>query len=107
MITKTISPRPQNKAYERIQEVKRTCKFALKCPECGQKISFGIELQDLEKQNHFPYPHVILHGNPIHCLIAYIDSAFKVRGSESCNSVEIKRDQDTFGQLLKKWSNPF
>ncbi len=93
--------------YNRIQEIKTTSKFARQCPQCGELITFGIEQQDLEAQKNFPFPHVILHGNPIHCLIVYVDANFKVRGTESASSIEITRDQATFGQLIKKWSNPF
>ncbi|WP_371804069.1 hypothetical protein [Candidatus Lokiarchaeum ossiferum] len=107
MISQTNLSNTTSRSFERPQEIKKSGKFMQLCPQCGEMLKFGIEQQDLEKQTHFPFPHVIIHGNPVHCLVVYIDAGFKVRGSESASSIEIKRDQDTFGQLIKKWSNPF
>ncbi len=88
-------------------EVKKNYQFSLKCEICQELIHFGIEKQILEKIQRFPYPHIILHGVPIHAIIVYIDNLFQVRGKEFVESIEIKRDSNTFNQILRKWSNPF
>ena len=88
-------------------EFKKTYDLSQECPVCNKKIRFGVELGFLESVKRFPYPHIILHGNPIHALVVYIDADFRVRSIETVRSIEIQRDSDTFSQIVKKWSNPF
>jgi hypothetical protein len=88
-------------------EIKKHCDRIQKCPICHEEIRFGVELGFLETIDRFPYPHVILHGNPLHILIVYIDADFRIRAVETVKSIEIQRNSDTFSQILKKWSNPF
>ncbi len=88
-------------------EFKKHYRLSQKCPVCNKQIQFGVELGFLRKIKRYPYPHVILHGNPIHVLIAYIDADFKIRGIETAESIEIQRNSETFSQIIKKWSNPF
>jgi hypothetical protein len=87
--------------------IKKTSKFMFPCQTCGKELKFGIEQRVLSEITNFPFAHAIIHGNPLHCMVVYIDKNFHVRGGEIVNSLEILRDQETFGQLLKKWSNPF
>ncbi len=87
--------------------LKKTTQYARHCPICGEKQIFGIELGVLKKIEEFPYPHIFLHGTPLHAMIVYIDANFKVRGIEGCQSIEVLRDSTTLGQIIAKWSNPF
>ena len=88
-------------------EPKQSGKFYVTCPVCHQAIKFGVERSILENATKFPLSHIIIHGNPLHALIVYIDANFMVRGEEGCESIEVVKKSDTLNQLLKKWSNPF
>ena len=88
-------------------EIKKHYELFQKCPICNQEISFGVEHGFLEKVDRFPYPHVILHGNPLHALVVYTDADFRIRGIETAQSIEIQRNSETFSQIVKKRSNPF
>ena len=108
MVTQSINKvQMQRNSNINIDEVKITHRFARVCPTCKRKIKIGIEQSYKNSINRFPYPHIVLHGNPLHALIVYLDSDFKVRGFEHAESIEIERNSETFNQLLKKWSNPF
>ena len=88
-------------------EVKQTLKFSRQCPICQQSITFGIERSIIEQAEHFPFTHCVIHGNPLHIFIVYVDKELKIRGAETATSIEILRDGQTFTQLMQKWSNPF
>ena len=88
-------------------EVKQTLKFSRKCPVCQKNISFGIEWSIIKDMKHFPFTHCVIHGNPLHIFIVYVDKELKIRGTETARSLEILRDGQTFAQLMVKWSNPF
>mgnify|MGYP000986571709 FL=1 len=86
---------------------KHKVKMAHECPICKEKVKFGIEDQFLKSVTQFPFTHVVLHGDPVHAMIVFIDANMHVRGTESAKSLEISRDGNTFSQLMRKWSNPF
>ncbi|MHA1519982.1 MAG: hypothetical protein ACTSRK_07335 [Promethearchaeota archaeon] len=86
---------------------KTRLKFSQKYPICGEMLRFGIEPEIIEKAEFYPFPHIILHGSPLHAIIAYVDAELKVRAIESSPSIEILREGATFNSLLQKWSNPF
>ncbi|MHA1610968.1 MAG: hypothetical protein ACTSVZ_06840 [Promethearchaeota archaeon] len=65
------------------------------------------EPEIISSREFYPFPHIVLHGNPLHAIIAYIDADLKVRALESSPSIEILREGATFNSLLQKWSNPF
>ena len=91
-------------------EVKKTVDRFHQCPVCGKKIELGVELDVLIKANeeqYFPYPHLHLHGNPLHAMLCYIDKDLKIRNIGKIKSIEISRDSETFSQIMKKWSNPY
>lgn len=80
------------------------------CPECHQKIDLGIErkvLQQLNEQEIFPYPHIHIHGDPLHAMLCYIDRDLRVRGTSVIKSIEISRDSTSFNEFFKKWANPY
>ncbi|MHA1619717.1 MAG: hypothetical protein ACTSVZ_10590 [Promethearchaeota archaeon] len=88
-------------------EVKQTLKFSRQCPICRKTISFGIERHIIEEAKHFPFAHCVIHGNPLHIFMVFVDKQLKIRGAETAVSLEILRDGQTFAQLMHKWSNPF
>ena len=88
-------------------ELKKHYNLSQKCPICNKQIQFGVEQGFLDKVERYPYPHMILHGNPLHALIVYIDADYKIRGIETAQSIEIQRNSETFSQIVKKWSNPY
>jgi len=75
---------------------------------CQENIELGIELSII-RQGDSPiyFPHIHLHGNPLHALNCFINSELKVRNVGVIKSIEISRDSETFGQLMKKWTNPY
>ena len=102
----TLSPRNGKSSYEVKHKAKRYCV----CPCCKEKVEIGIEVNtfiDLNNGNLFPYPHIYLHGKPLHAMVCYIDKQFKVRAVKVVKSIEISRDGDTFAELMKKWTNPY
>jgi len=93
-----------------IGEIKQNVRNIHTCPLCKEKIEIGIEMDILEKLNeghHFPYPHIHLHGSPMHAMLCYIDKDLKIRSVGVIKSIEISKDSDTFRHLMKKWSNPY
>lgn len=95
---------------KKIGEVKQNAKNIHVCPYCKEKIETGIELNTLRKLNkaqYFPYPHVHLHGNPLHAMLCYIDKQLVIRNISVIKSIEISRNSETFQELMKKWANPF
>ncbi|MFW9971414.1 MAG: hypothetical protein ACFFDF_14565 [Candidatus Odinarchaeota archaeon] len=53
------------------------------------------------------FPHIHLHGEPLHAIICYINSELKMRNMGVIKSIEISRDSATFKELMKKWTNPY
>ncbi len=95
---------------EDFNEIKQNPNNLYECPLCKEKIKIGIEFgtkKKLHDKKEFPYPHIHLHGDPIHGMLCYIDSDLKVRSIGIIESIEISRDSDTLNQIMKKWSNPF
>ncbi|MFX1236960.1 MAG: hypothetical protein ACFFAS_20090 [Promethearchaeota archaeon] len=93
-----------------VVKYKQKAKNAHKCPFCKEKIEIGVEYETFNKlkiENRFPYPHIVLHGNPLHALICYIDSHLTVRSITVIKSVEISRNSETFMQIMNKWANPY
>lgn len=90
--------------------VKEKLKNSHMCPECHQKIDLGVEretLQCLIEEEKFPYPHIHIHGDPLHAMLCYIDKDLRVRGISVVKSIEISRDSASFNEFFKKWSNPY
>ena len=98
------------KKREFIGKIKQNVKNFHICPFCRKNVEIGIEMDDLNQLNteeYFPYPHLHLHGNPLHGMLFYIDKNLDIRGVTVIKSIEISRDSETFSQAIKKWSNPF
>ena len=95
---------------KKIGEIKQNTKNIHECPYCKERFKIGIEkdtLDKLSKGNYFPYPHVHIHGNPLHAMLCYIDKQLVIRNICVINSIEISRNSETFQELMKKWANPF
>lgn len=93
-----------------IGNIKQNVKNFHICPFCKKKVEIGIEINDLNqlnKEEYFPYPHLHLHGNPLHGMLFYIDKNLDIRSIAVIKSIEISRDSETFSQAIKKWCNPF
>ena len=88
-------------------DLKRTTKLSATCPICKSEIKYGVELELLRNVTKFPFAHLVLHGDPLHALIVYLDANFTARGVESAESIEIVKESGTLNQILRKWSNPF
>lgn len=88
-------------------EIKKNLRLTTDCPICGDKLRIGIEQGYLKTVVQYPFPHIVLHGDPIHAFVVFIDTQLKIRGKEPIESIEIVRDGKTFGALIKKWRNPF
>lgn len=91
-------------------QVKKDVKNFQKCPICGKVFEIGIEwetLEELNKDEYFPYPHVHLHGTPLHAMLCYIDKNLTIRNVGKIKSIEISRDSETLSEIMRKWSNPF
>lgn len=60
------------------------------CPICHKYLQTNINPEIISTIDYFPFPHIIVHGNPTHGLIVYIDSDGKVRARESAHSVQVE-----------------
>lgn len=90
-----------------LRKVKRQAQNVI-CPRCKKKIELGIEYNILKQGNpNIYFPHIHLHGEPLHSLICYINSELKVRNIGVIKSIEISRDSETFSEIMKKWTNPY
>jgi len=90
------------------KEVKKKIKKTINCPYCEEPVKIGIELGTLNTINtHIFFPHIHLHGDPLHALICYISPGLQVRNVSVIKSIEISRDSTTFSQMMKKWTNPY
>ncbi|MEJ2250903.1 MAG: hypothetical protein P8Y70_18185 [Candidatus Lokiarchaeota archaeon] len=92
------------------EQIKIDVKNVHRCPICGEAFRISIEREEylnLIDEACYPYPHLHLHGNPLHAMICYIDSHLTVRSIECVKSVEIFRNSMTFTEIAKKWANPF
>ncbi len=91
-------------------KIKQKVKQLHTCSLCNQKFEIGIELEVFNQLNggeYFPYPHIHLHGNPLHAMLCYLDKENNIRSCTIIKSIEISRDSETFGELMNKWSNPY
>ena len=91
-------------------KIKQNVKNFHICPFCRKSVEIGIEMDDiiqLNREEYFPYPHLHLHGNPLHGILFYIDKNLDIRSVTVIKSIEISRDSETFSQIIKKRCNPF
>ena len=93
-----------------VDQVKKKLDRVVRCPKCDKEIKIGIELEVVNKLGalkNIYFPHIHIHGKPLHALICYLNSELKMRNIGIIESIEISRDSDTFNQLLNKWMNPY
>ena len=92
------------------EHIKKTVDRNIKCPKCNKEVLIGIELELVKKLNSLKnvyFPHIHLHGKPLHALLCYVNSELKLRNVGIIESIEISRDSDTLMQFLEKWTNPY
>ncbi|MFX1375170.1 MAG: hypothetical protein ACFFA0_05105 [Promethearchaeota archaeon] len=90
--------------------VKKNSDKLIRCPKCNKEVKIGIELEVIKKLKFLKnvnFPHIYLHGEPIHALLCYLNSELKIRNIGIIESIEISRYSNTFMQFLEKWMNPF
>ena len=93
-----------------VDHVKKKLDQVVRCPKCDKEIKIGIELEVVNKLSalkNIYFPHIHLHGNPLHAMLVYIDKDHKIRSTGVIKSIEISRDSTTFSHLMRKWSNPY
>lgn len=99
--------------YGRIKDdehIKKSVEKNIRCPKCNKEIKMGIELEVVKRLNSLKnvyFPHIHLHGKPLHALLCYFNSELKLRNVGIIESIEISRDSDTLLQFLEKWTNPY
>lgn len=99
--------------YGRIKDdehIKKSVEKNIRCPKCKKEIKMGVELEVVKKLNSLKnvyFPHIHLHGKPLHALVCYFNSELKLRNVGIIESIEISRDSDTLLQFLEKWTNPY
>jgi len=92
------------------KHIKKKLDQLVRCPKCGKEIKIGVELEVVNKLNslrNIYFPHIHLHGEPLHALLCYLNSELKVRNIGIIESIEISRDSVTFMRFLEKWMNPY
>ncbi len=88
------------------EEARKRSDMEHKCPVCNIAIRPGVEKKDLANVKRFPYRHVVLHGQPLHAAIVYLDANFQVRSIEGAHSVEVVKGTQMLEEFLRKWVNP-
>ena len=93
-----------------VDQVKKKIDQVVRCPKCDKEIKIGVQLEVVNKLSalkNIYFPHIHLHGKPLHALMCYINSELKVRNIGIIESIEVSRDSNTFKQFLEKWMNPY
>ncbi len=88
-------------------ELRKSAKMSTLCPICGEKVLVAVELSTIAKTVHFPYPHIVIHGSPLHAVIIYLDADFQAHDEQGCENVNLNLVASSFSECLMKWSNPF
>jgi hypothetical protein len=77
------------------------------CPLCKKKIQIQVDFNNLEQSYgkvEGVLPHIVLHGNPLHAMLCYVDTHLAVRGKGYVASIGISKDSSTYQQLIRLWS---
>ncbi|MFX0009769.1 MAG: hypothetical protein ACFE9R_05595 [Candidatus Hermodarchaeota archaeon] len=78
------------------------------CPLCNKKIQINVQFELLEEDydvNGGVIPHIVLHGEPLHALLCYVDRHMTVRGKGYIMSIGVPRDSRTYQQFIQLWSH--
>ena len=84
----------------------QTLKRPETCSVCGKRFHVRVPRAMLDSAPAYPFCHVILHGDPIHAHMVYVDKHGTIRGGQSSTSIQIDRTSATFQQLVTWWSLP-
>lgn len=82
-----------------------SCEY--KCPLCKKRIDISFDFAKLEQdygELKGVIPHIILHGEPLHTMLCYVDKDMGVRGKGYAVSIGVSRDSNTYQQFTKLWS---
>jgi hypothetical protein len=74
------------------------------CRICGKTFNVHVSKEMLEGAPCYPFMHAILHGDPVHIHLLYIDKNGAIRGGESSSSIQIDRTSSTFQNVLELWA---
>ncbi|MFX0100331.1 MAG: hypothetical protein ACFFCS_12185 [Candidatus Hodarchaeota archaeon] len=74
------------------------------CRICGKSFNVHVSKEMLDNAPCYPFMHVIMHGNPVHVHLLYIDKNGSIRGGESSCSIQIDRTSSTFQNVLELWA---
>ncbi|MHA1775955.1 MAG: hypothetical protein DRO88_11605 [Promethearchaeia archaeon] len=89
-IITTIQEQENNNLFEKKNDNSNPIYTSMvKCPMCHQNLTYHISNTTFCKIRNFPSPHALIHGEPSHALIIYLDQNRKIRAFEIANSVEI------------------
>jgi hypothetical protein len=94
-------------AQEEESQEKINALYFQECPLCKKKIQINVQFDLLEQQYGASggiLPHIILHGNPLHAMLCYVDRHMAVRGKGYIVSIGIPRDSNTYQQFVQLWS---
>jgi hypothetical protein len=81
-----------------------TLKAKSRCAACGKAFRVQLPVAAITNAPKYPVCHLILHGNPIHAFIVYIDANDKIRGYEASDSIQVDRTSGTFQELVRWWT---
>lgn len=74
------------------------------CRTCGASFTVSVTSEMMASARGYPFPHVLLHGSPIHAHVVYVDKNGSIRGSESSESIQIDKTSATFQELVRWWA---
>jgi hypothetical protein len=90
--------------HEQIDHGLITLKATSRCAACGKAFRVQLPVAAITNAPKYPVCHLILHGNPIHAFVVYIDANGVVRGNEASDSIQIDRTSATFQELVRWWT---
>ena len=93
---------------EEDSQIKTNALYFQECPLCKKKIQIKVQFELLEQQygaSGGVIPHIIIHGNPLHAMLCYVDRHMAVRGKGYIVSIGIPRDSNTYQQFVQLWSH--
>ncbi|NHJ25802.1 MAG: hypothetical protein EAX89_14570 [Candidatus Lokiarchaeota archaeon] len=74
------------------------------CPLCKKKVRISIDFAELKHNNGELggfVPHIILHGEPLHAMLCYIDRHMEIRGKGYVVSIGISKDSNMYQQFTR------
>ena len=104
----SIDNKVNDSKFRRSKSITKKVINVHKCKLCGVEVRVQIDSKELEQissDDEFPFPHLHLHGKPLHAMLCYVDKQGVVKSSGFIKSIEILRNSETFQELTKKFSS--